>query len=299
MSVRHVVVGVDGSPGSAPALDWALGEADRREVPLRVVSAWTRPVVPRHGRGDDARGQAAVAAALDDAVASAVGRTGRSGVAVEREAVRGHAAEVLVGATGPDSLVVVGSRGHGPLRGLLLGSTSQSLAHHARGPVVVVPPAPPTTTRGAGAGPARGAAAAPRVVVGVDGSPGGEAALRFAAEAARRSGAVLHVVHAWLDTVSGYGGPLWEVPRTTLEQAADAVLRESLDALGDPGVQVRAETVEGLDYGVLLDAAETADLLVVGSRGRGGWLGLRLGSVGLHAMAGATCPVALVHPADA
>ncbi len=134
------------------------------------------------------------------------------------------------------------------------------------------------------------------VVAGVDGSPGSAAALRFAGEEARLRGGELHVVHVWIDTVSGYGGPPWAVPVTTLRERADATLRASLTAwrTGSPGVQVRAETVEGVEWDVLTRVAAGADLFVVGSRGRGGWSGLLLGSVGLHAITGAPCPVAVV-----
>ena len=102
--------------------------------------------------------------------------------------------------------------------------------------------------------------------------------------------------------MSGYGGPPWAVPVTTLREQADATLRESLEQAWpteSPGAQVRAETVEGVEWDVLTRVAAGADLLVVGSRGRGGWSGLLLGSVGLHAITGAPCPVAVLRPVPA
>ncbi len=89
------------------------------------------------------------------------------------------------------------------------------------------------------------------------------------------------------------------VPDPTLAGQAQATLRESLRATGLdalPGDRVRAEVRQGIDWDVLLDVAEGADLLVVGSRGRTGWAGLLLGSVGLHAVTVAPCPVVVVRP---
>ena len=208
----------------------------------------------------------------------------------------GQPARQLIDTAGDDGLLVVGSRGRGSLRGALLGSVGQQCAQHARGPVVVVRDEEPAD------GAPQEQEAASRVVVGVDGSPGSGAALRFAAAEARLRGGELHVVHAWIDTVSGYGGPPWAVPVTTVREQADATLRGSLEQAwptGSPGVQIRAETVEGVEWDVLTRVAAGADLLVVGSRGRGGWSGLLLGSVGLHAITGAPCPVAVVRPVPA
>jgi nucleotide-binding universal stress UspA family protein len=137
------------------------------------------------------------------------------------------------------------------------------------------------------------------VVVGVDGSEHSVTAAGLARAEAGLRDAVLHVVHAWSDTVSGYGGLPWVVPDTTLADQAEATLRGSLRAAGLDAVaggRLRAEVRQGIDWDVLLDAAEGADLLVVGSRGRSGWAGPPLGSVGLHAVTAATCPVMVVRP---
>jgi nucleotide-binding universal stress UspA family protein len=141
--------------------------------------------------------------------------------------------------------------------------------------------------------------AASRVLVGVDGSAESVAALRFAAAEARLRRGELHVVHAWTDTVSGYGGPPWARSDTTLREQADTTLREVVqDAWrdGSAGVQLRAETIEGVEWDVLTHVADAADLLVVGSRGRAGWSSLLLGSVSLRCITFAPCPVAVVRP---
>jgi nucleotide-binding universal stress UspA family protein len=97
--------------------------------------------------------------------------------------------------------------------------------------------------------------------------------------------------------VSGYGGPPWARSDTTLWEQADTTLREAVqDAWRDrsPGVQVRAETIEGVEWDVLTHVADAADLLVVGSRGRAGWSSLLLGSVSHAVVHAATRPVAVV-----
>ena len=125
--------------------------------------------------------------------------------------------------------------------------------------------------------------------------------MQFAAEEARLRGGELHVVHAWIDSLTGYGGLLWARSTTTLRENAEATLRNSLTAAGDAaaGVRVRAQAVEGVEWDVLSEAAEAADLLLVGSRGLTDWASLLLGSVGLRVLSHAPCPVAVVRPSVA
>lgn len=138
-----------------------------------------------------------------------------------------------------------------------------------------------------------------RIVVGYDSSPGAHAALRWAAEEARLRGASLDVVHAWTYYVVGATG-LMPVDPTDLEAAAGTVLDEALAELGTVrGVEVNRRLTEGPAAQALLHAAEGADLLVVGSRGRGGFAGLLLGSVSQQVSHHARCPVVIVPaPAD-
>jgi nucleotide-binding universal stress UspA family protein len=150
-----------------------------------------------------------------------------------------------------------------------------------------------------------------RVVAGVDGSSGSAAALRFALEEARLRDAVLHVVHAWRLPLyaaapePGVVGMLWptasldeEVERVLAEDArrvVDGALEELRRAEGDDlGVEVRAETIRGPAAHVLLEASRGADLLVVGSRGLGGFKELLLGSVSHQCVQHAACPTAVV-----
>jgi nucleotide-binding universal stress UspA family protein len=154
-----VVVGIDGSPGSAAALRWAAAEANLREIGLRVVHAWTFSYPPGAGYGvlspsvDYVSGgrmsdmRRAAEGLLERAIAQLPPDT--DSVAIDRQVVEGSAAEVLVGAATENDLLVVGSRGRGGFASLLLGSVSQQCAHHAPCPIVIVHAAkrPPAEAR--------------------------------------------------------------------------------------------------------------------------------------------------------
>ncbi len=139
-----MVVGVDGSPGSITALSWALKLAGKTGAGVEAVSAWEMwyawidqyaADIPRWE--EEAKRDAG--ARLDAAIASALGGSTHE-VAITRRVVEGGAAQVLLDASKGADLLVVGSRGRGGFKGLLLGSVSQQCVHHARIPVVVVPP---------------------------------------------------------------------------------------------------------------------------------------------------------------
>jgi len=144
------------------------------------------------------------------------------------------------------------------------------------------------------------------IVAGVDNSPGAKAALRFAVEEARLRHATLRVVHAWQP---GYiGAPGIEASSTTfgaeldLRVGAQEALEQSLrETIPDTdGIELERRVVEGAAAAVLVDESRDADLLVVGSRGLGGFRGLLLGSVGQQCAHHAACPVVIVpHPRDA
>ncbi len=138
------------------------------------------------------------------------------------------------------------------------------------------------------------------VVVGVDGSPASSAALRWAAEEARLRGTKLKVVRAWQFPAVGYGDTV-ALPPGTVEswgEEATAGLEEQLaTVLGpDPQVEIVSEVTEGPAAAVILEAARDAQLVVVGSRGRGGFAGLLLGSVSAQVAHHAPCPVTIVRP---
>jgi nucleotide-binding universal stress UspA family protein len=144
--METIVVGVDGSEGSKHALEWAAGEARRRGAALRVVLAWQAPAkllpgsgwVPTPDEGLIAEVQGFARRRLDELCAATAASL--DGLEVERSVVEGDAVQVLVDAACSADLLVVGTRGHGGLAGLVLGSVSRQCAHHSPCPVVVVPP---------------------------------------------------------------------------------------------------------------------------------------------------------------
>ena len=132
------------------------------------------------------------------------------------------------------------------------------------------------------------------IVVGVDGSGPSEDALRWAAGQARLTGARLRAVLSWEVPTAAYLAPL--PPGLDLEKDARKVLEDEVaDVLGDdPGIEIEKIVAEGHPAPVLLDFAETADLLVVGSRGHGQFTGMLIGSVSEHVVSHAACPVVVV-----
>jgi nucleotide-binding universal stress UspA family protein len=218
------------------------------------------------------------------------------GVDVIPSAVRSDAASALLSAAADAELLVVGSRGHGGLAGLLLGSVSQKCVTHAACPVVVVPTGRGPIVDGASSqhpdlvadGTVR------RIVVGLDGSVGSSSALRWAlSEAARRTVPLVSVT-AWPyadhDHAKDHG------PEAPDLGEAKAALDDQLDAVGIASeIEVERHTPTEFPSLALLKIVRQDDLLVVGSRGRGGFTGLLLGSVSLHCVTHAPCAVAVVH----
>ncbi|MFZ0170645.1 MAG: universal stress protein [Acidimicrobiales bacterium] len=139
-----------------------------------------------------------------------------------------------------------------------------------------------------------------RVVVGVDGSDSAHEALRYAAAVARWQHWTLEIVHAWHVNypLSPYGGiELAEITSTAADVAARVVRDAEKEVLGDDStLDIRHSILEGLPARTLIDASEGADLVVVGSRGRGGFSSLALGSVGQACVHHAHCPVLIVRP---
>ncbi|MGO9558411.1 MAG: universal stress protein [Acidimicrobiales bacterium] len=146
---------------------------------------------------------------------------------------------------------------------------------------------------------ARASSTTGRVVVGIDNSPGGRDALRDAAEVARWRHWTLHIVHTWHMSypVAPYERDLGVVEKALEESAARTVAELEKEVLGeDHGLDIRRTIAEGPAARVLVAASDGADLLVVGSRGRGGFASLALGSVGQACVHHAHCPVLIVRP---
>jgi nucleotide-binding universal stress UspA family protein len=274
--VGPIVVGVDGSASSELALRWAAGRVRLTGQELHAVTSWDVPFPYDPPVPGDFDWAADAAGMLAKAVKNVLGESDAHEVV--RHVAQGRPARVLIDAARDAALLVVGSRGHGGFTSLLLGSVSQHVIAHAGCPVVVVHEHRTSTGR---------------IAVGVDGSPESEQALRWAAGQARLTGAELHAVIAW-QVPAAYGLTLQPEPdlaahsSQTLAAAVAGVLGRE-----DAG-RVVQEVVEDHPAGALLSAAEGADLLVVGSRGRGFFTGMLLGSVSRHVAAHAACPV-VVH----
>jgi nucleotide-binding universal stress UspA family protein len=280
-----IVVGVDASPAGDAALRWALREAAARRLPLTAVRAWVNPAIgvayPVGALVEEMSGEAADAAQrLADERLKLALEDVPDGVETRAVALNGATAEVLVAAARDAALLVVGSRGAGALSRALLGSVSTSVLHHAQTPVVVVPEA----------GPADHAPA--RVLVGVDHSPESYAALELAVEQARRRGATLVPVQVE-DPISRAGGQAGPPHTDPQANARHGLLRAAV-SVGASSLLVEPEILVGHAGPELVAAARPHDLLVVGSRGRGGFAGVLLGSTSTHVAQHAPCPVLVV-----
>jgi nucleotide-binding universal stress UspA family protein len=285
-----VVVGVDGSPASEVALRWAAEEAHRHGRGLFLVHALAWPTYaaasglpPAAWADDDLRHNAE--AILRRAAEQAHGIA--PDVPVHAEVRRGTPAAVLTAASERAPMVVLGTRGSGGFHGLVVGSVSTQVARHAAGVVVVVPEQSHDRHR--------------RVVVGTDGSPGAEAAVRFAFDEAATHRATLVVVRAWQPPLAlrheEFGGG--DGQRPEFEAAEEQLLVDSVRAWADKYPQVTVEHRLVADHAAraLTGVAEDALLLVVGSRGHGGFRGLHLGSVSMQVLHHASGPVAIVRHA--
>ncbi len=205
---------------------------------------------------------------------------GHPGVDYEFETVRSNAGRALLDEADHADLVVVGSTGAGAFTRLLLGSTTGALLASSPCPVVVVPTEAPAPTS--------------RIVVGTDGSEHADHAVRWAADEADRRGAELVVVHAWK---RGYHLTIEGVDRADDFTPVDAelILDRAVEAArGVSGANVEGRLVEGNVTDTLLDHSSAVDLLVVGSRGRGGFRAMLFGSTATAAATHSHCPTVIV-----
>ena len=285
---RPVVVGVDGSGSAYRAVGWAAAEAARRGAELRLVRAfsWTTSERPIRdgGRVAQYRDELLKFARSQVARAARIAADVRPEVETTTQVAIGAPIEVLGSEARRAQLLVLGDRGQGGLAGLLVGSVAVGLAAHGACPVVIV--------RGERAG--AGNDESP-VVVGIDDSPISEAALAFAFDAAAARGVGLVVVHAWSPTaIDDALAPVMDWDAATAE--GDALLAERLTGWEQkhPEVAVRRTVVREGAVRALVAASREAQLVVVGSRGRGNATGLLLGSVSHGVLHASHCPVAIV-----
>ncbi|QYC45847.1 Universal stress protein [Nonomuraea coxensis DSM 45129] len=272
-----IIVGVDGSRSALAAVLWAADDAARHTRDLRIVHV-AAPLV--HGGRPYER-------ALDDAVreegermlaeAAALAAASRKTVQVSTELLYGDTTEVLRAQAADAAAVVVGSRGVDGFAGLLLGSVGLGLAGHVAGPVVVVHGAP-TIVQG-------------EVVAGFNPDDAVHPALDYAFEEAGSRGARVRVVHAW-------DAPATRLGQETIAEVVRERVRDLLEpwTTRHPGVKVIVSVARGNPIAALCEASARADLVVVGSRGRGVIRSAVLGSVSHGVLHYASCPVAVVRP---
>lgn len=285
-----VIVGVDGSASSLEAVGVAAREAHLRGVPLLIVHAFGHvagrlsagaPTWHAADHGLEPMAQGVLARAEERAHKQA------PDIEITQSVVAGQALDVLEIESRTAALAVVGSRGLGSFTGLLVGSTAVQLAAHGHCPLMVVRGRPDP---------------AGVVVLAVDGSQAGAAAVEFAfAEAAMRKAPLVavHVWNTWSERAyEGPGDPLTAVVADAeqLREAEQQLLDVTVASWQEvyPQVAVERRLVRSRIRPALIDASRQAQLVVVGARGRGGFTGLLLGSVSQALLYHAHCPVTVV-----
>lgn len=294
---KPVVVGVDGSEAASTAVVWAARTAAARRLPLQLVSVvhipayyYTEPYLVR-GYGDDLKN--AGRAHLDSAAVLAKEAAEDLGpLEIDTKLHEGRIAEILLQYAPQATMIVLGNRGLGEFSGALLGSVALAVAAHSTTPVAVV--------RGRtldGRPPTEGP-----VVVGIDGSEISAAATEVAFREASARNAQLIAVNVWSDvSVQPSLGATEDDPHwSSIQAAEEAVLSERLAGLIEqyPDVPVQRVVRRDRPVRVLSEFSEQAQLLVVGSHGRGGFKGMLLGSTSAALMGTADCPVLIVRPSE-
>jgi nucleotide-binding universal stress UspA family protein len=291
-----IIVGVDGSDPSTAALRWAAYEAGRRGADVLVVSCYR---IPMYGIAEGAayrsnediemykQGAQAVVAQ-----ASALLADLNPQLVVKALTTMTPAAVAIAEAARAGDEIVIGATGHTGFMDGALGSVAVSVVHRSHVPVIVVPAKPVADAR----------PTMHKIVVGLDGSPGSLAALEWAYGQAMVSGAELTAVHGWIYPYPGARTSVSE-PRTQMQLDAMEELKSSLESLGPRlaggTIHVHPKLIEQSPAESLLGEAKDADLLVVGSRGRGALRSSLLGSVSRTVAQHAPCPVVIVRAPEA
>ncbi|GGY25123.1 universal stress protein [Streptomyces djakartensis] len=301
---RTITAGLDGSPESLAAADWAAREAQLRDLTLRLVNAWEwQPPVyaPAPGLGvpvppsDLQRAEAQ--RLLEEARSRVAGR--RPGLRIDVDAIGGLPVPALLKASEDAELLVLGSRGLGKVTGFLLGSVSVAVLARCERPVVLVrsggqreeEPSPALSASGLPATPGHR-----DVVLGLDLHKPGDAVIDFAFDAASRRAARLRIVHGWTVPPYYYGGEL--MPGLN-DEPATRVRRELADMLRPwrekyPDVEISPQATVGGAGRHLVDASHEASLVVVGRRIRRAAIGAHIGPVTQALLHHSASPVAVV-----
>ncbi len=282
----RIVVGMDGSDGSLKAAKWAVGEARVRGrgitlahaiIPTTASSSFGVFVSPRLDLIDDMR----------NGVVEALTRTAAELDSADVQVVVeiGTPSALLLTASDTAEFIVLGSRGRGGFKALLLGSVGSQVTSHANCPVIVMRGDPRTDAN--------------EIIVGIDGSEHSLAALDFAFDEASRHGFKVIAVHAWdvpsFDLIITSEGP---VP-LPLEHVADGEVRLVAEILAGyteqyPDVRVAEHLVRGPAVQALLNSSTNAVMIVLGTRGRNAAIGALLGSTSNGVLHKAKVPVAII-----
>lgn len=289
-----VVVAVDGSEASKTAVRWAANTANKRGIPLRLASSFTMPqflyaegMVPPKELFDEL--QSETMQVIEDA--RAIAYEVAPDIKIGYTMAEGTPIDMLLEMSKDVTMIVMGSRGLGGLSGMVLGSVSAALVSHAHCPVVVVRE-DSVVTEVNKYGP---------VVVGVDGSEVSVRATEFAFHEAQARGTTLVAVHTWMDmqvqaSLAGLAAAQqeWNI----VEDEQRQLLEERLVPLKEkfPDVEVGQLVTRDRPVRALVEAARDAQLLVVGSHGRGGFRGMLLGSTSRALLQSAPCPLVVVRP---
>ena len=290
-----IVAGTDMSDRAQNAVEWAADRADDLGRKLMIVLALPEVPIPPRSRLFDAMRTGDYPEHLrklaDERLGLLRDRVHSKHPDLEVEVVidEGLASYVLAQASKVAELVVVGARGaNAPMKVRALGGTADAVVAYGRGPIAVVTDHDVVTPGGP-------------VVVGVDDSPEAEAALKIAVAEAVRLAVPVRAVHAW-DLTPWMVGPmgvstLMAIPDTDklvarIDDMVEPYRREH------PGLVIQVDVVEARPSAALVAAGEGASLLVVGSRGLGGFTGLLLGSTSKEVLRDAACPVIVTRSAD-
>ena len=282
-----ILAAVDGSPESDAAVRWATEESVLHDEPITLAHVVVPVVVSwpvRYLQAEFNRSQEDNARQVLEQAEKLV-RASRDESAlpdVRTEVLHDYDVPALVSASKNSRMVVVGNRGLGAVGRAILGSVSSGLVHHARCPVAIVH-----------ADQAQTADRTLPVLLGIDGSPASEAATALAFEEASRRKVDLVALHAWSD----FGAfPIMGIDWHPYEQEGHQILAERLAGWEEqyPDVHVRRRVVCNKPGSWLVDESQQAQLVVVGSHGRGGFKGMLLGSVSSAVAQSAKTPVIVV-----
>nr|NLI48839.1 universal stress protein [Propionibacterium sp.] len=275
----RVVVGTDGSPTARHATEWAAVVARSRSVPLLLVTVVGHESAIAPGSSDAEEHQSEAERLLETEAAHL--RATNPDLPIETAVLVGSPAEVLVGATRDAELVVVGARGQSASFGVrTFGGFSDAVATHAEGPVAIVPE---------GARDHDGP-----IVVGVDDAPAAKAAIRVAFQIARRTKRKVVAYHAYRipASMSRYYNPTPEEREAELTPEVDRIVKPI--AADFPDVTWERSIVDAHPVWGLVEASKTASVVVLGSRGRGGFASMLLGSTSREVLRNAECPVFII-----